>query len=191
MTRRRQWLAGLAALGVLVAGNWWLGRTIEPEPPAVAPVDQRIDYALGAFSAEFFDADGASALRVAGPSLTHDAVSREVRILSPTFEIGAGSEPWRGRADTGLIIRDADRLILRGDVVLQRSHRRGPVTVESRQLDYDRDAATVISPGPARMRQNGTELAGGTLTVWVDEERMEFRQDAHAIYRNPVAAGDG
>ncbi|MGK7295569.1 MAG: LPS export ABC transporter periplasmic protein LptC [Candidatus Wenzhouxiangella sp. M2_3B_020] len=191
MSRRRQWLAGLVALAALVAGNWWLGRSIEPEPPAVQPVDERIDYALDEFSAEFFDADGASTLRVAGPRLTHDAVSREIGILAPTFEIGASDQPWRGRAETGRVIRDADRLILRGDVVLQRSHRRGPVTVESRLLAYDRDAATVTSPGPARMRQNGTELAGGTLTVWVDEERMEFRQDAHAIYRNPIAAGDG
>jgi len=177
-------LAAVLALVAAAAGNWWLNRTVRPEPEPPPEVDGRIDYALEDFTATFFDSQGQPSLRVTGPSLNHDAVTRRARLATPEFAIEPNTRGWTGRADRGVVDRDARRLVLEGSVRMQRPHERGAVTVTSERLEYDDRAATVHSPGPARVEQAGNELTGGTLTVWIDDQRLELTRDAQAIYRN-------
>lgn len=181
--RKRYWLLALAVLAAAAAGNWWLDRAVQPQIEPTARSDQRIDYALENFRAAFFDEDGRLTLRVAGPRLEHDAVARVVGVTDPTFEIEPEVQGWKGRSDRGIIDRDARRLTLDGGVEMQRPHPRGELFVESERLVYDEANATVHSPGPAQVAQAGNLLTGGTLTVWIDQERMELTRDAHAIYR--------
>lgn len=188
MNRRRYWLLSALALAVLVAGNWWLNQAWQPDVPAPETVAQDIDYALGEFEAKFFDAEGTLTLDIAGPSLEHDAVTREARIPEPRFVIDPADQAWAGTADLALVKRDSRRLMLQGTVRIEKPHPRGTLRIESDEIHYERDNATLHSPGPARMRQDGTELTGGTLTAWIDEERMELEQDVHAIYRPARAA---
>jgi len=186
--RRRYWLLAVIALAALVTGNWWLNQAFQPEPPAPENVQPDIDYALGDFEAQFFDAQGTLTLDVAGPSLEHDAVTREARIPQPRFVIDPDEQAWAGTADLALVQRDSRRLTLQGTVRIEKPHPRGTIRIETDEMHYDRGAATLYSPGPAVMRQDGTELTGGTLTAWIDEERMELDQDVHAIYRPARAA---
>lgn len=196
ISRRRYWLLAALALAVLVTGNWWLNQVWQPEPPAPETVAPDIDYALGEFEAQFFDAEGTLTLDVAGPRLEHDAVTRQAMIPQPRFVIDPADQAWAGTADLALVERDSRRLTLQGTVRIEKPHPRGTIRIESDEVQYDRGDnrgdnrgdATLHSPGPARMRQDGTELTGGTLTAWIDEERMELEQDVHAIYRPARAA---
>ncbi|HKL51646.1 MAG TPA: LPS export ABC transporter periplasmic protein LptC [Wenzhouxiangellaceae bacterium] len=188
MNRRRYWLLFVFALAVLVTGNWWLDQTWQPETPAPEAVEQDIDYALGDFEAQFFDTEGTLTLDVAGPRLEHDAVTRQALIPEPRFVIDPAGQAWAGTAEMALVERDSRRLTLQGDVHIEKPHPRGTIQIESDEIQYDRSAATLHSPGPAVMRQDGTELTGGTLTAWIDEERMELDQDVQGIYRPARAA---
>lgn len=196
LNRRRYWLIAVLALAVLTIGNWWLNRAFQPEPPAPVAIEQRIDYALTNFQAQFYDTDGKQTLRVAGPRLEHDALTREATIEAPRFAIDPADAAWSGRAETGRVDRDSNRLVLDGSVRIERPHPRGQIRIESDELHYDRPAGTIHSPGPARIEQAGTELTGGTLTVWIDDQTMELERDVHALYRGHgngaggAAAGD-
>lgn len=188
MRHRRYWLLSALALAVLVTGNWWLNQAWQHDPPEPQTVKQDIDYALGNFEAQFFDAEGTLTLDIAGPLLEHDAVTRQARIPDPRFVIDPTHQAWAGTAELALVERDSRRLTLQGNVRIDKPHPRGTIRIESEEVQYDRGAATVHSPGPAVMRQDGTELTGGTLTAWIDEERMELSQDVQAIYRAVRAA---
>lgn len=191
-SRRRYWLLAVLGLAVLVTGNWWLNRAWQTEPPVPGTVAPEVDYALGDFEAQFFDAEGTLTLDIAGPRLEHDAVTRQARIPEPRFVIDPADQAWAGTAELALVQRDSRRLTLQGTVRIEKPHPRGAIRIESDEVQYDRGdnrgAATLHSPGSARMRQDGTELTGGTLTAWIDEERMELEQDVHAIYRPARAA---
>jgi len=190
LNRDRYWLAGIMALVLLVAGNWWLSRTPERVPVEPAGPDRDINYALDSFSARMFDAEGRLELSVSGPKLVHHAESRRAIITRPQFLIDPDGARWSGRADSGVLLRADDQLHLIGSVTIEKPHPRGQIRIESDELHYDRQTATVRSPGPARLQQDGTELAGGTLKLWIDDERMELENDVRAIYRGAGGADD-
>lgn len=181
--RRGYWAAAVLAVAAAATGNWWLNRAVQPDAAPAIRVDQRIDYALENYRAAFFDRDGRLTLRLAGPRLEHEAATRDARLVEPRFEIEPATQGWSGRSERGLVDRDARVLTLEGSVRMQRPHPRGEVVVESELLEYDDQASTVHSPGAARIEQAGNVLTGGTLTVWIDDERMELNRDAQAIYR--------
>lgn len=185
---RRYWLLAVLALAVLATGNWWLNQAWRPDPPPPETVEQDIDYALGDFEAQFFDAEGSLTLNIAGPRLEHDAVTRQARIPDPRFVIDPTDQAWSGTADLALVERESRQLTLQGTVRIEKPHPRGTIRIETDEIQYDRGAATLYSPVQAVMRQDGTELTGGTLSAWIDEERMELEQDVHAIYRPAGAA---
>jgi len=183
------WLLG--ALGVLagVLFNVWFQPFGDPPPAPPPSAGQRVNYALHDFTARYFDADGRLALEVRGPLLEHTAKSRTARIESPAFVIGGSERRWTGASDVAWIDRDADRLRLLGNVSARTEHRRGTITVRSQEAHYSHVDAVLHTPGPAHIEQAGTELTGGTLTLWIDDEHMELSEDVHAIYRRG-AAGD-
>jgi LPS export ABC transporter protein LptC len=189
--RARYGIAAFVGLAVLVTANWWLDRTFDPGAPPPPAIDGRTDYALVDFTATFFDADGVQTLSVSGPSMRHDARTRTATIASPTFALEPGVRDWTGRAQRGIVERDAERLTLIGDVHLARPDRRGRLEIASERIIYDSRANVARSPVPVRVEQAGDLVTGGSLEVWIDEQRMELTDDVHAIYRGAGAAADG
>jgi len=184
MKHGRYWLLSILTVAALVAGNWWLGSAWQPKRPAAPAEVQRIDYALSDFRARLRDADGVLTLDISGPRLEHDARTREVWITKPRFVIDPAGQAWKGRAERALIDREARQLLLYDQVRIHRPHPRGTIRIYSDEMHYDRAAGRVFSPGPAQMEQAGTELTGGTLVAWIDDEIMELDRDVHAIYRH-------
>ena len=183
MSRKLQALLVTAALISIIALNAWLQRWLEPGPEPGATGPAEINYALDDFEARFFNARGEQTVRVAGPRLEHGARSREALIANPSFVIDPDGKPWTGTADQARIERDSQILRLESRVHVEQTHPRGTLRIETERLDYDHPARRLHSPVPARLEQAGNSLSGGTLTVWIDDERMELHEDVHAIYR--------
>ncbi|MDX1626036.1 MAG: LPS export ABC transporter periplasmic protein LptC [Wenzhouxiangellaceae bacterium] len=180
MSRRRLWTLAVATLLALVGVQWWLADGDRDAAVAVDPGAPRIDYALVDFELRTFDERGRPDLRLSGPELRHEATTRTAIARAPSFELADG---WSGSARRATLDREAGRIRLTGNVLLQRPHPRGTVFVESEEMIVDRPAGTIVSPGAARIEQAGTNLTGGTLTVRVDEQRMELDNHVEAIYR--------
>jgi LPS export ABC transporter protein LptC len=189
LSRKLQILLGLAALLAIIALNAWLQRWLAPEEVQAAAGPAEINYALDNFEARFFNADGEQTVRVAGPRLEHGAYSREAVITSPRFTINPDGEPWEGTAERARIERDSQVLRLESTVRIERDHARGVVRIASEQIDYDHPSRRLHAPLPAQLEQAGNSLSGGTLTVWIDDERMELHDDVQAIYRAIERAG--
>lgn len=189
MSRKLQLLLATAALIGIIALNAGLQRWLEPQTLPGATRAAEINYALDDFEARFFNADGAQTVRIAGPRLEHSASSRQAVITSPRFIIDPDGEPWTGTADQARIERDAQILRLQSRVHIEREHPRGTLRIEGERIDYDQPAQRLHAPLPARLEQAGNSLSGGTLTVWIDDQRMELHDDVHAIYHAGDHAG--
>ena len=183
MKRKRTWLLASVALLLAVLGNWWLNQRGDRDTDRTARPDATFDYALSDYRATLFDDEGRVSLRVTGPRLEHDPATREARLEQPRFELPGDDAAWTGRADRGVLARDDDTLALIGNVVVERPHPRGTVTIEAERLDHDRRAGQLVSDRPVRVRQAGDELTGGTLVYFMNDDRVELENDVHAIYR--------
>lgn len=182
-------IAAACALLVAVAVRWWWPvEIVDGERPG--PPDPRFDYVLGDFHARFYDERGELDLELRGPRLVHAEATRQAVVTDPEFRIRSDDTVWDGRARSALLHRDNDWLTLREDVVVTRPHPRGEVVIRSDRIEYDRSAGRIHSPVQARVSQAGTELTGGTLTVWTADQRMELDNHVEAIYRPGPAAGD-
>ncbi len=183
MNRKTVWLlAGLTLLLVLAA-QWWSSRNDDDNAVTDSDTSQLIDYALTNFSAEVFNAEGELELTLAAPSLKHYAERRQAEITRPEFQLLQQQSPWNGQAAAGTIDRNHQQLSLSGQVELKQDHPDGVIVLESEFIRYDRERQQLHSPDVARVRQAGTELHGGTLTVWVEEQRAELQNDVQGTYR--------
>ncbi|MDT8438205.1 MAG: LPS export ABC transporter periplasmic protein LptC [Wenzhouxiangellaceae bacterium] len=183
-------LLALAALALLAVVNWWLLRSPAPVPSMARPDQQRIDYALADFHGRFFNQDGGLTLDVRGPSLRHDARTRTAEIDNPRFVLTAAGNTWQGASERAHIERDADQLVLVGNVELSSPQARGLLQVTTEHLVFKRELQQLHAPVPARIEQGGNELMGGTLTIWLNDERLELGNDVHAILRDDAGAGN-
>jgi len=190
MRRGRIWLLALTALVLMAVGNWWLADRRQPAALPAAAGEKRINYALSEFKADFFDRQGTHTLHIAGPRFEHDANTREAVIREPRFIIDPTTAAWRGKAEHGRLERDSEALELLGAVRIEKPEPAGTVTIETERLRYDRRAAIARSPVTASVAQGGNLLVGGTLTLWIDDERMEFENDVHAVYRAGAVAAE-
>ena len=183
MKRKSYWLLASLTLVLLLAGQWWLNRSDDQRSAPIALQNQPIDYALTDFTAEFFNDQGELDLIVQAPRLEHRADTRQAHITEPVFTLTGQQPSWRGQAETGLIDRTLEQMELSGRVIARQAHPDGEIRVESDHIRYDRNRQDLHSPGPARISQAGTELRGGTLTVWLNEQRAELENDVQGTYR--------
>lgn len=190
MTTRRTWLAASAVLVLALIGNWWLTRTDSGEDRGDGRATATFDYALSEFDAVLFDEAGQISMKVSGPRLEHDPETRNARLIQPRFVLPAEEADWNGRADHGLIVRNDQTLTLLGNVEATRPHPRGQLLIEAQRLDHDRIAGQLTSDQPVRVSQAGSELTGGTLVYFLNDDRVELEDDVHAIYRDAVAGRD-
>ena len=183
MKRKSYWLLASFTLALLLAGQWWLSRSDDQQGLQTALQDQPIDYALTDFTAEFFNEQGELDLIVQAPRLEHRADTRQAHIREPVFTLASQQPGWHGRAETALIDRNSQQMELTGRVIARQAHPQGEIRVESEHIRYDRNRQDLHSPGAARISQAGTELRGGTLTVWLNEQRAELENDVQGTYR--------
>ncbi|GAB4179429.1 MAG: hypothetical protein Kow0020_15550 [Wenzhouxiangellaceae bacterium] len=186
--RRRLSLVLLLLVSVLIA-QLVLRGWVQREPAPAESADNEINYALDRFRATLFDAAGRRTAIIEGPRLEHSRVARRAKAQAPRFTIDPEREAWRGRADEGLLDRGNEHIELQGSVVVERDHPRGLIVIRTERLEYDHAARRLHAPAPARIEQGEKLLAGDTLTVWLDQERMELHENVHAIFDPGLAGG--
>ncbi|MEE4638326.1 MAG: LPS export ABC transporter periplasmic protein LptC [Wenzhouxiangella sp.] len=136
--------------------------------------DTRFDYTLTDFDARFSDADGRVELLLAGPRLEHDAATRIATLLTPEFHVEPQGANWRGRADRGRLLRDADEMVLEGNVVLEHPTAEGTVRIVTERLHHHVGQRTIEAPGPVEMTRPGHFIRAGRLKIRLDDETVEF-----------------
>lgn len=138
--------------------------------------DTRFDYTLTDFSARFRRTDGELELLIQGPRLEHTAETRIATVTTPEFHIEPDGANWRGRADRGLIVRDAEELILQGNVVLTQPGPDGERRIVTESLHHRASARTIVADSPAEFSQPGAFVRAGSLIIRLDDDIVEFSQ---------------
>ncbi|MEM1082017.1 MAG: LPS export ABC transporter periplasmic protein LptC [Pseudomonadota bacterium] len=184
MSRRSLWLLAALTLILAVGSQWWFNRS-QPAGSSMQNLSgQPIDYALSEFRAEFYSPEAALELIIEAPRLEHLDQQRQAIIHQPRFELLSQQPPWLGSAQTALIDREHQWLDMTATVVLRQRHAKGEILVQSEHIRYDRSRQQLHSPESAQISQAGTELHGGTLTLWLDEQRAELNNDVQGIFRS-------
>lgn len=171
--RRRVVLAACLALVLVFAVRWQFpddrsGRIVPTLP------DTRFDYTLTDFSARFRSADGQLELLVSGPRLEHDSALRTATVFEPRFHIEPEGANWQGRAERALLLREADEMILEGDVVLTHPTDQGELRIESDRLHHHARARTIESSGPVEVHHLGSFVQAGRALLRLDDDILEF-----------------
>lgn len=184
MTWRTVLIACLA-LGVALGIRWFIPTDRSATPPISIP-DTRFDYTLTDFEALFRDADQQVELTLSGPRLEHVSAERVARLVEPVFHIEPEAADWRGRADSGRILRDDEVLILEGNVMFHHRNPDGPVEISAEQLRYDRRTRTITSTRPVTVVQAGSLLQSGGLIIELDDDMLRLINGVHGEFDPPA-----
>lgn len=171
--KRRVVFAACLALVLVFVVRWQFPDDRSSRITAPLP-DTRFDYTLTDFQARFRDAQGTLELELAGPRLEHDAATRIATIRSPTFHIDPEGADWQGRADRGLLLRDADELVLEGNVQMEHVSANGPVTITTDRLHHHASRRTIEADSTVEMTQPGSFIRAGSLIIRLDDDTVEF-----------------
>lgn len=172
-------LAAIGSLILVLAVRWQFpddrSDRITPNLP-----DPRFDYTLTNFEASFHDENGQIELLLSGPRLEHDAASRIATIQAPNFHLQPQAADWRGQAEHGLLLRDADELVLEGNVTLKHPGPDGPLTIITDQLRHQVGQRTIEAPGMTQLRGPDTFIQAGRVKIRLDDETVEFFDNVQA-----------
>ncbi|MFP4208941.1 MAG: LPS export ABC transporter periplasmic protein LptC [Wenzhouxiangella sp.] len=166
-------LAACLALILVFIARWQFPDDRSSRISANLP-DPRFDYALTDFEARFSDRDGEIELLLSGPRLEHDAATRTATLRTPEFHIEPGAANWLGRAERGQLLRDADEMVLEGNVVLEHPAADGMVRIKTERLHHRVGQRTIEAPGPVEMTGPGTFIRAGRLQIRLDDDTVEF-----------------
>ncbi len=182
------WRIIVAACLALIAAimlRTWMPVDSVTEPEIIAP-DTRFNYSLTDFSASFRDPNDRVELEIAGPRLEHEAEARVARLTDPRFHIEPDGADWRGRARTGLIMRENEELVLENDVELVHAHPDGEIRVLAETLHHHRTERTIISDEPVEIHQAGSWLRAGGLIIRLDDNTIELTNHVQGTLKPAV-----
>lgn len=167
-------IAGCLALVAVLVLRTWL--PVEPPAPSseLAAPDTRFDYTLTDFAASFRDENDRLELVISGPRLEHETGARVGRLSEPSFHIEPDGADWRGRAGTGLILREDEELVLEDAVELTHDHADGEIRVLAETLHHHRARRTITSDKPVEIHQAGSWLRAGGLIIRLDDNTIEL-----------------
>ncbi len=158
-------------------------------PPEITAPDTRFNYSLTDFSASFRDRNDQVELEISGPRLEHEAEARVGRLSEPRFHIEPHGADWRGRARTGLILRENEELVLENDVELVHAHPDGEIRILAETLHHHRTERTIPSDTPVEIHQAGSWLRAGGLIIRLDDNTIELTNHVQGTLKPAVHHG--
>ncbi len=178
-------IAGCLALIAAILLRTWMP-VDSVSPPDMAAPDTRFNYSLTDFAASFRDENDRLELEISGPRLEHEADARVGRLSDPRFHIEPDGANWRGRARTGLILRENEELILEHEVELVHAHPEGDIQVLADSLHHHRTERTITSDGPVEIHQAGSWLRAGGLIIRLDDNTIELTNHVQGTLKPAV-----
>jgi LPS export ABC transporter protein LptC len=184
----RTLIAACLALIAAFALRTWLPVEAPTAPDMTAP-DIRFDYTLTDFAASFRDESDRVELMISGPRLEHETGARVGRLSEPRFHIEPDGADWRGRAGTGLILREDEELVLEDEVELVHQHPEGEIRVLAESLHHHRARRTITSDEPVEIHQAGSWLRAGGLIIRLDDNTIELTNHVQGTLQPAVRHG--
>jgi lipopolysaccharide export system protein LptC len=117
--RQRLLAVILAAVGVTA---WWQERKGQGHPPPPVSGPRQPDYTVEKFTATMMDKKGVPERQLSAPILRHYPDDGSSVLDDPVLKLfGRDSPPWLFRSRTGWVSQTGDKVILRGDVRIDRA----------------------------------------------------------------------
>jgi lipopolysaccharide export system protein LptC len=113
----------LALMLVVVGGfTWWLQQRIQVEPPRAPPAPRRPDYTVQDFTATMMNKQGVPDRRLSAPILRHYPDDGSSELDDPVLTLfRADGPPWVIRSRSGWVSAEGEKVVLRGDVGIDRA----------------------------------------------------------------------
>ena len=179
------WAIGILLL-VIAAAAAFLFRTLESTPtgPGETAADS-VDYSMERVQVTVFGEDGRPRYRLSSPLMRHFARGDEAQISDPEVRfVGQADLQWRAQAQSALIDNTGDSVVLRGDVVAERSGQ-SPAdylslkTDELKLLPKSRRAETMAR---VQLTSPVHSVTATGLRADFTQQRLELLADVHGTY---------
>jgi LPS export ABC transporter protein LptC len=174
-------LAACLAVVVMVVVQWMLPSDRVFRSPATLP-DTRFDYTLSDFSARFQNSAGQVDLLLTGPSLVHDSATRIGTVAHPRFQLDPSGQQWSGQADEAELQRDAEILLLRGNVRLTRPIEGGLLEIRGERMHHHRSGRTITADQAVDISTPSLQVQAGQALIRLDDNIVEFANHVEATW---------
>ncbi|MDX1459814.1 MAG: LPS export ABC transporter periplasmic protein LptC [Xanthomonadales bacterium] len=176
---QRKTISGMLAVAALAALSFWAGRKSTDLDRLPTPgLDTRLDYALRDFEMQFYDLLGEPSAHLSAPRLANDAETGIARVARPIVDITHAGSLWRVVADSAVISADRERVVLSGNVRLNRAGDPGtpPLDISTSELSLE------ITPRIASSSQR-VYIADGSDTMEAEGFSVDMTANRFRLFR--------
>ncbi|KOR31485.1 hypothetical protein TI04_00615 [Achromatium sp. WMS2] len=114
----------LTIMLILAIGLWWLGAIIDDKIGLKSQATRIPDYWMEGLVARTMDAQGRLQRAITVAKVQHFADDNSIELFAPTIaQFDPIAPTWRARSQTGWLLDKGDKVILTGQVVLEREAR--------------------------------------------------------------------
>lgn len=166
----------MAAAGALA---WWLLPDDESAPATHEDRERKPDYTVDNFTATIMGEAGTPQRRLSARQLRHYPDDESSELERPVLTLfNDEGPPWFVRSHTGWVSDDGDRLILRGQVVIEREAgaRTRPLELQTAELQVQPDDKYAETDTPVRATSDADWLtsANGAQIWFGDPVRVKL-----------------
>ncbi len=182
---RAQW-ATMAAVVVVVIAAVFLRSALEPKPVGTQTLTKdTVDYSMEELRAIVFGDDGQPRYFLHAPRLQHFAQTEQVEISQPELRfVGQTEVEWHAQARTALVDDGGDNILLRGEVVADRTGHapEDALSLQTDELTLMPQSKRAETAARVEIRSPTHSITATGLRADLDQRQFEFLADVHGIY---------
>ena len=173
-------------LGLVSAATWWVNRQSEPEPTPRPGDAHRPDYQVDGLTATAMAPDGTPGRRLTTDQMRHYPDDDTTELDQPHLVVYAKSgPPWNIRSERGWVGPDGERVLLQGQVRVDREGAPGaePVHLITDQLRVQPKAEYAETDQPVRITSAESWVDAVGLQAWFgDPVRIKLLSNVRGRY---------
>lgn len=180
----RQWMLGafFVASGLLA---WWQLKPAAQAPASETERPRLPDYVVAAFTAVETDDSGQPTRRLIADELRQYVDENVTELDQPRMTLyQTDGEPWRARADTGVVLKGGKEVLLEGAVELERD---GNATTRATRMETEliriwHERTFARTNKAVKVTSETDRLTATGMRLWYgDPMRVEFDGRAHIL----------